>query len=374
MEEVRDNKQDQIDIVWLLKYLFTKRKFILKVVGCTTLFFVLICLFKPNKYTATASIIPVSSNTGVDLGGLNSLASMAGLTTGKSKSGVDIVTPDLYPKVAQSTPFLCEIMNIKVPWANIDTLMSVYEYTKYDSIPSFGEYLRMYTIDLPNTIKIWFNGKKTGPSINKKNLPYEVYDKYEYKAMSKLKEMIKVDEDPIFETIEVSVDAESPKQASILASSVVNTLQSHVIEHKTRRAKYMLDFIQERYNETTLEYESVRQKFFDYKDSHRDMISERVNVEYQRLSDQYDLSYSILKSISSQLEQAKLAFMENTPVFSIVQPVVLPVSKSGPKMMLYIVVGIMLGFITSIGWLIMRLAWWQVFDEERLNRLILEHK
>lgn len=372
MEQNKDNMQEQFDIVWLLKYLFDKKMFIAKVIGIMTLLCIIICLCKPNKYTATASIIPVGSNTGVDLGGLNSLASLAGVSMGKTKSGVDIVTPDLYPKVAQSTPFLRGVMDVKVPWTNPDTIMSFYEYECWDTIPSFSDYIKMYTIGLPATISKLL--KPVSPFVEKPDLPYVEYSPQERKAMAKLMGMINVDEDPIYSTVEVSVEAENPKQASILASSVVNLLQSEVIEHKTRRAKYMLDFIQERYNEATLEYEKVRKLFFDYKDSHRDMIDERADVEFQRLSDQYDLSYSILKSISSQVEQAKLAFMENTPVFSVVQPVVLPTKKSGPRMTLHIVVGIMFGLMISIGWLLIQLVWWQVFDETRMRGICEEYK
>lgn len=374
MQNNSENIEEQFDIVWLLKYLYAQRLFIAKVVGISTVLCMIICLCKPNKYTATASIIPVGSNTGVDLGGLNSLASLAGVNMGKSKAGVDIVTPDLYPKVAQSTPFLREIMNVQVPWTNPDTIMSFYEYARWDSLPSFSDYVKMYTIGLPSTISSWFKSKSIVDAAVDVELPYVVYNRQERKAMGELLRIIKVDEDPIYSTVEVSVEAENPTQASILASSVVDLLQQEVIDHKTRRAKYMLDFIQERYNESTLEYENVRQLFFNYKDSHRNMIDERVNVEYQRLSDQYDLSYSILKSISSQLEQAKLAFMENTPVFSVVQPVVLPSSKSGPKMPIHIVVGLFLGFMISVGFLLGQIAWWQLFDEERVKLLTAQYK
>jgi len=382
MEQKENNSQEQLDTVWVLKYIFSNRIFIAKVVGVTILLCFVIGLVKPNKYTATASIIPVGSNTGVDLGGLNSLASLAGVSTGKSKSGVDIVTPDLYPKVAQSTPFLLGIMDVKVPWTKPDTIMSFYEYACWDSLPSFGEYVKMYTVNLPSTLASMFKSEpkskelqsKQADIVEKKEPSYIVFSRPQLKAISMLRGMITVEEDPIYNTIEIKVIANNPHQASILASSVVERLQSEVIEHKTRRAKYMLDFIQDRYNESSLEYETVRKKFFDYKDSHRNMISERVDVEYQRLSDQYDLSYSILKSISSQLEQAKLAFMENTPVFSVVQPVVYPYSKSGPKMSLYVISGIMLGLFVSMGWLLGQVAWWQIFDEEKVRQLAESYK
>ena len=373
MEEEVKKENVQYDIVWLLKYLFAKKWFIAKVVGVATVLCIVMCLCKSKVFTATASLLPVEESSSIG-GNLSSLASMAGIDLGSASSST-IITPDLYPKVAQSTPFLLKVMNVKVPWIEPDTTMSMYEHALADTVPSFGKTLKKYTIGLPGTILKAINPPPVMDSKGSaQDQGYVVLDKTQRALLMSLQNSVLVDINDVYGTIEISVNGESAIQASMLTKAVIDLLQETVTEHKTRRAKQVYDFIEGRYNESLKEYEAVREAFFAYKDRHRNMIEERVDAEYQRLSDQYQLSYSILKTLSGQMEQSKLEIMEDTPVFSVVEPVVVPEKKSSPKMSLHIIAGVLLGGIGAVGWLLMQLAWWQMFDTKKMKALIEQYK
>lgn len=369
MEE-KTISDEQIDIIWVLKYILAKRKFIAIVVCATTLLTIIVCLCKPNVYTAKASILPVSENHNMS-GNMGALASMAGFNIGAQSSSSAIITSDLYPKVAESIPFLSSMVDVKVPWPGVDSLMSYYEYSLIDTIPTVGDLIKKYTIYLPTTIMSTVNG--TTPSVMKKNieenLPYLSIESKRMAAMNKMRQMVSVADEPIYGTIEVSVNAPSPEQASILTTKALEMIQSTATEHKTRRAKEILKFAEERYEDAMKEYEDIHKKFSIYKDTHRNMVTERMGSEYQKLSDKYDLTRSILNTISSQVEQSRFELMQNTPVFTVIDPVVLPSGKSGPKMFTHILVGIVLGLVGALGWLLMQIAWWQAFDEEKVSKL-----
>lgn len=374
MSEEQKKQEEQFDIVWLLLYLWSKRKFIMICVGVVTLIAIVKYVSTDAKYKASASILPVvDEGMASKLGDMGGLAAMAGVDLSQSSNG-NIITADLYPKVASSTPFLMELMNEKVKWNEPDTVMSLYEHV-VQRTPSFGDYLLAYTIGLPGTIKSWFADEDSLVIDNSGEEPmYVVLDKYQRKALSEMSEMIVVEEDPIYGTIELSCYAESPKQAATLASKAVELLQKIITEYKTKRARLSLNFIEERYSETMSDYEKIREQFYAYKDSHRDMISERVDIAYQKLSDEYNISYSLLKTLSSQMEQAKMTLMENTPVFSVVEPVVMPKEKDSPSAKWHLVLGVFLGGFFGIGWLLMQLAWWQLFNEKKVKALIEEYK
>lgn len=373
MEEQRKNEEEQFDIIWLFHYLYAKRKFIGCFIGATLLLCIIIWAIKPKIYTATASILPIEEDAGVlsNLGNLGSLASLAGVNLSAAAKSSTIITSDLYPKVAESVPFLSDMIDIPLPWEDKDNqMMSLYEYTIADTIKSIGQTIFDYTIGLPGTIARSLQQPPIVIASNdSENLPYTQIDMKRMEVMKKMKEMISVEEDPEYKTIEISVNASSPEQASILAAAVIEKIQDTATEHKTRRAKAILSFTEERYKEANEDYESIYKRFSAYKDRHRDMVQERVGSEYQRLSDQYDLARSILNTLSSQLEQSRLAVMQNTPVFSIVDPVVMPQKKSSPKLTLHVAAGIILGTILSIGWLLLQLGYWQVFDEEKFKTI-----
>lgn len=374
MSEGQKKQEEQFDIVWLLLYLWSKRKFIMICVGVVTILAIVKYVSTDAKYKASASILPVvDEGMASKLGDMGGLAAMAGVDLSQSSNG-NIITADLYPKVASSTPFLMELMNEKVKWNEPDTVMSLYEHV-VQRTPSFGDYLLAYTIGLPGTIKSWFEDEDSIIIDNSGEEPmYVVLDKYQRGALSEMREMIVVEEDPIYGTIELSCYAESPEQAATLASKAVELLQKIITEYKTKRARLSLNFIEERYSETMSDYEKIREQFYAYKDSHRDMISERVDIAYQKLSDEYNISYSLLKTLSSQMEQAKMTLMENTPVFSVVEPVVMPKEKDSPSAKWHLVLGVFLGGFFGIGWLLMQLAWWQLFNEKKVKALIEEYK
>jgi uncharacterized protein involved in exopolysaccharide biosynthesis len=376
MAEENKKQEEQFDIVWLLLYLWSKRKFVLICIGIATFIAVVKYISTDAKYKASASILPVvDEGMASKLGNMGGLAAMAGVDLSKGTNG-NIITADLYPKVALSTPFLMELMNVKVKWYEPDTVMSLYEHVQQRT-PSFGDYLKAYTIGLPGTIKSWFATEDETvvvSNIDESEPEFVVLSRDERIALGEMSEMIIVEEDPIYSTIEVSCYAESPEQASLLASKAVSLLQKIITEYKTKRARQSLAFIEDRYNETMRDYEKIREQFYFYKDSHRDMISERVDIAYQKLSDEYQISYSLLQTLSSQMEKAKMTLMENTPVFSIVEPVVMPKEKDSPSAKWHIVLGVFLGGFLSVGWLLMQLAWWQLFNEKKVKSLIEEYK
>lgn len=362
--------KEQFDIVWLLKYIFSKRKFIGVVVACTTILSIIICLCRPNVYTAKAAILPVAEDQSIlsGLGGnVGALASIAGFNLAGRANSNAIITSELYPKIAESVPFLSAMIDVKVPWEGVDTLVSYYEYACADTIMTVGEIIKKYTVGLPGTIKEAISSEKKDTDLNNENneLNYLEINKKRMKVLESMKDMISVEEDPIYGTIDISVEAKTPEQASILTVHALDMIQKTATEHKTRRAKEILKFAEDRYEEATADYEAIFMKYSKYRDTHRNMVEERIGSEYQKLSDKYELSRSILNTISSQVEQARLDIMQNTPVFTVIDPIVLPRKKSGPKMSLHIMSGLLLGIIGALGWLLIQIAWWQVFDEEK---------
>lgn len=304
------------------------------------------------------------------------LASMAGVNL--KKPSQNVITPDLYPAVAKTTPFMRKLMSVPLRWKDNDTIMSTYEYAKRLK-PSVLDYIKAYTIGLPATIANAIN-PPINPAIDAalaaedKELNYLILSSTERKAIGLLSKMVSVEEDAKIDAINVSATCEVPEQAAVLASSALDILQEIITEYKTKSSSQTLGFLEERYESTRQDYEKVREQFFSYKDSHRNMIDERVDVRYQELSDQYQISYQILKNLAGQIEEAKLEVMEETPVFSVLQPAVMPSDKSGPKFMIHAIAGIMLGLIFSIGWFIVQIGYFQVFDEKKYKAIKAQYE
>lgn len=380
MERSQIQEEEEIDIVWLIRYVLSQRKIILYSMGILFLISTIAYFCMPKLYKSTASILPVSQKVGAP-GNMGMLASMAGVSM--NSSAENVISPDLYPAVAQSTPFMRKLMVVPLKWKDNDTIMNAYEYAKRMK-PTIGDYIKAYTIGLPVTLSNMISPPSPSnidailasndvPSESKESA-FIVQDSYERKAISLLLSMLRVENDGSIEAINVSATCEVPEQAAVLASSALDILQEIVTEYKTKRSSLALKFIEERYQLVSEDYEKIRKRFYTYKDSHRNMIDERVDVEYQQLSDQYELTYGVLKTIANQMEEAKLNVMEETPVFTVLQPAILPSSKYAPNITKYMLVGILLGLFLSVGWLVANVVYLQLFNEKKYKALKAQYE
>ncbi len=54
-------------------------------------------------------------------------------------------------------------------------------------------------------------------------------------------------------------------------------------------------------------------------------------TQEEALTNEYNLTYSVYSELAKQMEQAKIAVNETTPILTIVEPVVVPIERSKPK-------------------------------------------
>ncbi|MBN2737400.1 MAG: hypothetical protein JXR70_10505, partial [Spirochaetales bacterium] len=77
-ENKTTHSDDEIDLIELLKKVWDGRKMILRTLIIFTLAGLAIAILSPKQFTASTTLVPQTSNGSSNLGGLSSLASMAG--------------------------------------------------------------------------------------------------------------------------------------------------------------------------------------------------------------------------------------------------------------------------------------------------------
>lgn len=81
------------------------------------------------------------------------------------------------------------------------------------------------------------------------------------------------------------------------------------------------------------------------------MTSALARTEEVRLQNEYKLAFEVYSQLAQQLEQAQITVKEDTPVFSIVKPVTVPLEKSKPNRPMILVIWTFLGGVLGIGWI-----------------------
>ena len=144
-------KDDEIDLLELAKVVWNGRRTILKFTLIAGVLGIIIALLSPVEYTATTTIVPQTSSSANKLGGLSSLAAMAGFNLDNATSG-ETLSPTVYPEIVSSVPFQLDLMNTPFTVSEVNHPINLYGY--YTEIISQRMISRIgkYTIGLPGVI------------------------------------------------------------------------------------------------------------------------------------------------------------------------------------------------------------------------------
>jgi len=341
-------KDDEIDLIALVKTIWDGRKIIYYSIGIALLIGLIVAFTSPKKYTVSATLLPSAEKKGRNLGSLGALAGIAGINLGSMLGETSGIPADIYPQVVNSYPFQVELIYQKFNFEEYDYPISIYDFVVADSVASVGSLILKYTLRLPWTLKSAIFTKDKGDAVSK-NYGVVYLSEDELNALGFTKDLIQVDVDDKTGLVTLSVEAKEPVASAQFIQKAIDLLQVYVIDYKTSQVRENLEFIKERYEEKKKEYERIQKEFFEYKDRHRNIDPNRADVRFQQLSDDYDIITSVYKGLAQQLEQAKISVKEQTPVFTVLEPAKVPDEKSSPRRGLILVVSVFLGGFIGIG-------------------------
>lgn len=348
--EERLVRGDRLDLKVLLSVLRRGKK---RVVYTTVTVFVLtvfVALLVPNRYEAVAVILPKSSGAS-QLDGLGGLASLAGVNLNSMVGETSELSPDVYPALVYSYPFIKKLSDEKYTFQGVDRRMSFAEREVADSALSFSDQLVRYTIRLPWTIMDLLKKDQVGMMPGAEG-DLIVVTKREAKIYQKLHSMLSVDVNNKTGLVSVKVEAEESFLAAEMAQNALVQLQEAVIRHQTSQVANNLAFVEERFEEQREELQNAQRNYFEFLDANRNRVAERTDLRQRELNDSYTLALHLYQSLAEQVQQAKIAVKKETPAFSIIEPVRVPFEKSYPKRSLWLFFGLVGGLFLGLLWVL----------------------
>lgn len=347
-QNYKDKNQgnDEIDVLEIAKIFWNGRKVIVKTMLITGLLGILIALLSPKEYTATTSMVPQTAPANNKLGGLSSLAAIAGFNLDLNSTS-DNLTPLVYPQIVKSTPYQLELMNMPFSFAKVDHPISLYEYYTEVASPEILSLISKYTIGLPGLLISSFK-KNTPEQSSEGKGPIALSMKQDrVRRIIEQKVVLDLDSKQGFLTLtatfsEALVSAQVADQAREL-------LQKYITQFKTGKAIDQLNFIEQRFLEKKIEFEKAQEHLARFRDQNKNVSSALAKTEEERLQSEYNIAMDVYNELAKQLEQAKIQVKQETPVFSILEPAMIPQEKSKPKRTMIVLLWIFLGgFIGTI--------------------------
>lgn len=343
-------KEDEIDLIDLARTLWRERWRIIKTIIIFTILGLLVALFSEKEYEASTIMVPQLNNPSSQLGGLSSLASLAGFNMDMN-AGENVVSPMLYPMIISSTSFQLEIMNAEYQFEEMEKPMSLLDYYMTIYKPGLFGFLKKYTIGLPGVIRSAIQGEQHDKVSDSKSGTIKLtVDQYKTGKIIDNNLSLAVNDKDGYLTLESRFHQAS--LAAQVAQESQKLLQEYVTKFKVEKAAAQLEFISERYEENKSEFEEAQSKLANFRDANKNISSEIMRTQEERLQSEYQLAFDVYSELAKQLEQSLIKVEENTPVFSIIEEVVVPFERSKPKRSVILFFSFFLGGIIGIVWVV----------------------
>jgi uncharacterized protein involved in exopolysaccharide biosynthesis len=351
-EEIKQQhtEEDEIDLLALAKQLWNGRKTIIRTLVIGAIVGVFVALVSPKEYTVSTSLVPqVSEGKSTSLGGLSGLASMAGIDLSSMNSGQTVISPVTYPKIVQSAPYQLELMNKPLRFEELEKPVSLYTYYTEISTPGILSLVKKYTLGLPGVILKAIRGKEEETSDEEPASSTISLTEDEQSLRKMLSEALTLTVDEKEGTLSLQAKLPEAKAAADLAQHALELLQKYITQYKIEKANDNLQFVHERYLEKKQEFEAAQAALAAYRDRNKNITSAMARTEEQRLESEYNIAFNVYSELAKQLEQARIKVKEDTPVFSVIEPVVVPRERSKPKRAMILIIWLFLAGITGVG-------------------------
>lgn len=341
--------EKDIDIIAIARYLWSKRKLLLKSSAIAVLVALIVAFSIPKEYTTTVKLMPETNNPANKMGNLGGLAAIAGVDVGSGTSQ-DAISPELYPDVVHSTPFLLELFPGQVTNKKKTISVSLFNY--------LNEYQRdawwSYIIKAPLKGLSYLIGL-LGEQDEKSDKVDPFFLTKEQKAIIKeLQNRISVFVDKKTQVVTVSVDMQDPVISAQVTGNVVGKLQTYITNYRTQKAKQDLEFTDKVLKEAQAAYYKAQKAYAAFEDGNKNIISASYRTEQERLRNEMTLTFNVYNTLAQKLEQDKLRVQEQTPVYTIIEPATVPLKASAPKKMLILVGFIFITLAGMAGYLLIR--------------------
>lgn len=345
MTEIKKNSfkdNYEIDLIILFRMLWKERKIIKKI----TLFFLssglILAILTKNFYTSETIFVPQLSSNLKSTNNLSGLASLAGLNLSNNQGEI---SPDVYPEIINSVPYKMDLLESTIFFQNDSISYRDYLKTQLSKF-SLISTLKKYTIGLPSLLISKLRVKNNYLYSNREKLLTITKD--DYLLFKLIDNSLKIGLYPKEGYINLNYTDKSPYISAQVLFNAQDILQNKIISYKSQAANELLNYSINQYNLKKQQNVALQDKIGVFKDQNFGISRSLYQNKLDRLISDLSISNSVLQQLANQVEQAKLQVSKDTPVFSIIEPVSIPVEKSGPSRLFISLFSGFLGIFLSI--------------------------
>lgn len=341
-------EEQEIDLIELAQKVWAERKLIFKACGIAVVVALVVAFSIPKEYATSVTLAPETGGKS-GTGSIGALAAMAGINLGAS-SGEDALSPDLYPDIVSSTPFLTSLFDVRVKSEEAEVDTTLYAYLKeYQRSPWWSVVLSAPFKALGWTMSLFRDEPEEGEDAQLDPFHLTQEESNIAKALSN-RLSISVDKKTGVTTLTVTM--QDALISASLTDTVMHSLQDYITDYRTNKARHDLAYMEKLYDEAKADYTEAQQKYAQFADANLNISRLVYRAEQERLQNEMNLAYQMYTTVSQQLQMAKAKVQEITPVYTVVQPATVPLSASKPNKLMILVGFVFLAAVGCVGWIL----------------------
>ena len=344
----KNTAEQEIDLIELAKKLWENRIFILKVCGIALIVGLVVAFSLPKEYTTTIVLVPeVNSPSG---SGVGALMAIAGIDLNQN-AGRDFFSPDLYPEVMKSTPFLMGLFDVQVQDTERKINTSLFTYLKEGQKKVWWSYI----LNAPFNLLGLFSSKGNNDNFDKDPDDRIIALSEQQKAiLENLQNRIAISVNRKAGVVTLSSTMQSPVISAFIVDTITTYMQKYIIDYRTQKARQDLAFTEQLYNESQENYYIAQKNLSTYMDENMGIVSARYRNTQERLQNEANLTFGVYNQMAQQLQMARMKVQDTTPVYLIIQPAVVPLNPSSPRKAMTLIAFVFFVGIGACGWIFMK--------------------
>lgn len=341
-------EEQEIDLIELAQKVWAERKLVFKACGIAVIVALVVAFSIPKEYATSVTLAPETGGKSVS-GGIGALASMAGINLGAS-SGEDALSPELYPDIVSSTPFLINLFDVRVKSEEAEVDTTLYAYLKeYQRSPWWSAVTSAPFKVLGWTMSLF---RDEQPEEGDAKLDPFHLTKEESGIAKALGSRLAVSVDKKTGVTTLTVTMQDALISASLTDTVMHSLQNYITDYRTNKARHDLAYMEKLYDEAKQDYTEAQQKYAQFADANLNISRLVYRAEQERLQNEMNLAYQMYTTVSQQLQMAKAKVQEITPVYTVVQPATVPLRAAKPNKLMILVGFVFLAGVGSVGWIL----------------------
>lgn len=355
LNEKHFSRKQEADWLEPFRKLHASGKLILTACGIGAVLGTVIVLGTPHEYTASTLVAHESSRKRSS-SAISALADMGDDITSSIAADKDAIYPFLYRDIVNSTPFLLRLSDIEVHRQKDSAAIPLSLYlTEHQKRPWWSA-----VTSVPSRLIGWgmslFSGSGNEPEAEKikaytRKTPLRLTRK-EAAIIGAIASRISVELDKKKRTIALSVVMQDPQVAATVADSVQTFLREFVTEYRTGKARRMLKYNEMLCLEAQAGYYAAQDAYARYADANQSLVMLTSRTELARLRNEMKLALATYNQLEKQVRAAKARVEKVIPVYTVIQPVMVPLRPSKPNKWGILAKYILLGGAGSVGWVL----------------------